>query len=104
MRPVGARGRFSQRFISDLADAWNEYGATALARTAQEYPDRFVGICARRQHQSSNSVRKQKPRPSCRPWPGLRGEQDTRWKTLRAYSGGTLSRSQTKSPDQRDRG
>jgi hypothetical protein len=45
-RPVGARGRFSQRFIADLSDAWGEHGATALARTAKEYPDRFVGICA----------------------------------------------------------
>jgi hypothetical protein len=35
-RPVGARGRFSQRFIADLSDAWEEHGATALARTAQE--------------------------------------------------------------------
>jgi hypothetical protein len=33
-RPVGARGRFSQRLAADLADAWEEHGATALARTA----------------------------------------------------------------------
>jgi hypothetical protein len=45
-RPIDARGRFSQRFIADLTDAWEEHGATALARTAKEYPDRFVGICA----------------------------------------------------------
>jgi hypothetical protein len=45
-RPIGARGRFSQRFVADLSDAWEEHGATALARTAQEYPDRFVGICS----------------------------------------------------------
>jgi hypothetical protein len=45
-RPIGARGRFSQRFIADLTDAWEEHGATALARTAREYPDRFVGICS----------------------------------------------------------
>jgi hypothetical protein len=45
-RPVGARGRFSQRFVADLTDAWEEHGATALARTAKEYPDRFVGICS----------------------------------------------------------
>jgi hypothetical protein len=36
----GARGRFSQRFIADLTDAWEEHGATALARTAQDFPDR----------------------------------------------------------------
>jgi hypothetical protein len=34
-RPVGARGRFSQRFIADLTDAWEEHGAAALARTAR---------------------------------------------------------------------
>jgi hypothetical protein len=45
-RPIGARGCFSQQFIADLSDAWAEHGATALARTAKEYPDRFVGICA----------------------------------------------------------
>ncbi len=44
-RPVGARGRFSQRFIADLTTAWEQYGEQALARTAVEYPDRFVGIC-----------------------------------------------------------
>jgi hypothetical protein len=45
-RPIGARGRFSQRFIAALTDAWEEHGAEALARTAKEYPDRFVGICS----------------------------------------------------------
>ena len=44
-RPVGARGRFSQRFIADLADAWEKHGAAALEQTAKLYPDRFVGIC-----------------------------------------------------------
>jgi hypothetical protein len=45
-RPIGARGRFSQRFVADLTNAWEQHGATALARTAEEYPDRFVGICS----------------------------------------------------------
>ena len=45
-RPIGAHGRFSQRFIADLTNAWEEHGAMALARTAKEYPDRFVGICS----------------------------------------------------------
>jgi hypothetical protein len=43
-RPIGARGRFSQQFISDLTTAWEQYGADALAQTAKLYPDRFVGI------------------------------------------------------------
>jgi len=41
-RPVGARGRFSQQFISDLTNAWEQYGADALAQTAKLYPDRFA--------------------------------------------------------------
>jgi hypothetical protein len=45
-RPVGARGRFSQRFIADLTDAWEKHGAAALEQTAKLYPDRFVGICS----------------------------------------------------------
>ena len=45
-RPIGARGRFSQRFVADLSDAWEAHGAEALARTAKDYPDRFVGICS----------------------------------------------------------
>jgi hypothetical protein len=45
-RPVGARGRFSERFVADLTTAWEHYGETALAQTAQQYPDRFVGICS----------------------------------------------------------
>jgi hypothetical protein len=45
-RPIGARGRFSQQFIVDLSAAWERYGAEALAKTAEQFPDRFVGICA----------------------------------------------------------
>ncbi len=45
-RPVGARGRFSQRFIADLTDAWERHGAAALEQTAKHYPDRFVSICS----------------------------------------------------------
>jgi hypothetical protein len=43
-RPVGARGRFSERFVADLTTAWEQYGETALAETAKLYPDRFVAI------------------------------------------------------------
>ena len=28
-RPIGARGRFSQQFIADLTNAWEQYGADA---------------------------------------------------------------------------
>ena len=45
-RPIGARGRFSQRFVADLTDAWEKRGAAALEQTAKLYPDRFVGICS----------------------------------------------------------
>jgi hypothetical protein len=45
-RPIGARGRFSQRFVADLTVAWEKHGADALDRMAKDYPDRFVGVCA----------------------------------------------------------
>jgi hypothetical protein len=37
-RPVGARGRFSERFVADLTTAWEQYGETALAETAKLLP------------------------------------------------------------------
>ena len=43
-RPVGARGRFSERFVADLTTAWEQHGAHALEQTAKLYPDRFVAI------------------------------------------------------------
>jgi hypothetical protein len=52
-RPVGARGRFSERFVADLTTAWEQYGETALAETAELYPDRFVAIA-----ESSHSKRR----------------------------------------------
>ena len=45
-RPIGDRGRFGQRFVADLRDAWEKHGAAALEQTAKLYPDRFVGICS----------------------------------------------------------
>ena len=45
-RPVGARGRFSERFVTDLTTAWEQHGETALAETAKLYPDRFVAIAS----------------------------------------------------------
>ena len=38
-RPVSARRRFSQQFISNLTNALEQYGADALAQTAKLYPD-----------------------------------------------------------------
>jgi hypothetical protein len=45
-RPVGARGRFSERFVTDLTTAWEQHGAQALEQTAKLYPDRFVAIAS----------------------------------------------------------
>jgi hypothetical protein len=46
-RPVGARGRFSERFVSDICDAWHKYGAAIVERMATEEPIRFAELCAR---------------------------------------------------------
>jgi hypothetical protein len=45
-RPKGARSKLGEAFLEDLRDAWNEHGATALARCAQEEPGQFVRVVA----------------------------------------------------------
>ena len=47
-RPVGARGRFSERFVADLTTAWEQYGEAALAEKAKLYPDRFESSHSKR--------------------------------------------------------
>ena len=46
-RPLGSRNRFSEKFLDDLGEAWQKFGVTALERTAQDEPARFVDICSR---------------------------------------------------------
>ncbi len=43
---MGSRNRLAQEFVADLADAWAEHGATALARCATEEPVQFCRIVA----------------------------------------------------------
>ena len=45
-RPIGARGRFSQRFIEDMRASWEKDGETVMNRVATEFPDRYLGIAA----------------------------------------------------------
>jgi hypothetical protein len=45
-RPKGARSKLGEAFLEDLRDAWNERGATALARCAEEEPGTFCKIIA----------------------------------------------------------
>jgi hypothetical protein len=45
-RPISAPGPFSQPFHFRSCGGWELHGETALARTAVEYPDRFVAICS----------------------------------------------------------
>jgi hypothetical protein len=45
-RPKGARSKLGEAFLEDLRDAWNEHGATALARCATEEPAQFVRVVA----------------------------------------------------------
>lgn len=46
-RPVGARGRFSERFVSDISDAWAKHGAAIVEQMATTEPIRFAELCAR---------------------------------------------------------
>jgi hypothetical protein len=44
-RPRGARSKFSEQFIHDLASAWSELGEEALQRVAHEEPAQFLRCC-----------------------------------------------------------
>jgi hypothetical protein len=45
-RPVGSRSKLGEAFLEDLRDAWNEHGATALAKCAVTEPAAFCKIVA----------------------------------------------------------
>ena len=45
-RKPGARGKFSDQFIQDLAAAWQDLGEQALRRVAIEEPAQFLRVCA----------------------------------------------------------
>jgi hypothetical protein len=46
-RPVGARGRFTEQFVSDIAAAWHKHGAGIVEQMASTEPMRFAELCAR---------------------------------------------------------
>jgi hypothetical protein len=45
-RPRGSRNKLGEAFLEDLRDAWNEYGASALAQCAKDEPGTFVRVVA----------------------------------------------------------
>jgi hypothetical protein len=45
-RPKGARNRLGEAFLEDLRDSWNEVGAVALMRCAEEDPAAYCRIVA----------------------------------------------------------
>jgi hypothetical protein len=45
-RPKGARNRLGEAFLEDLRDSWNEVGAIALKRCADEDPAAYCRIVA----------------------------------------------------------
>jgi len=45
-RRPGARSKLGEAFLEDLRDCWNERGASALARCAEEDPAAFCKIVA----------------------------------------------------------
>jgi hypothetical protein len=46
-RPIGARGRFSEQMISDIARSWSTHGPAALEKMAKTDNTRYVEICSR---------------------------------------------------------
>jgi hypothetical protein len=45
-RPKGARSRFSEAFIEDLAAIWEERGIEVLQKCAEAEPGTFLKVCA----------------------------------------------------------
>jgi hypothetical protein len=45
-RPKGSRNKLGEAFLEDLRDAWNEHGASALQRCAEDDPAAFCKIIA----------------------------------------------------------
>ena len=43
-RKKGQRNKLGEAFLEDLRDAWNEHGASALARCAEQEPGTFCRI------------------------------------------------------------
>lgn len=41
-RPRGSRNKLSERFISDLADLWDEQGSSILQKVAEDNPARLL--------------------------------------------------------------
>jgi hypothetical protein len=46
-RPIGARGRFSEQMIGDIARSWSTHGPAALEKMAKTDNTRYVEICSR---------------------------------------------------------
>jgi hypothetical protein len=46
-RPIGARHRFSEVFVNDIAATWEAHGAGILEKMATCEPARFAELCGR---------------------------------------------------------
>ena len=46
-RPLGARNRFSEAFVGDIAAAWEKHGAGVVERVLRNEPARFLEVCGR---------------------------------------------------------
>jgi hypothetical protein len=46
-RPIGSRTKFSQGFLDDLAQVWQEHGRETMLKTAKDQPSVFFATCAR---------------------------------------------------------
>jgi Family of unknown function (DUF5681) len=46
-RPTGARTRFTEAFVGDVAKAWEQHGAGVLEQMAASEPSKFAELCSR---------------------------------------------------------
>jgi hypothetical protein len=46
-RPIGARNKFSELFVRDVAATWAKHGSNILEKMAVDEPARFAELCGR---------------------------------------------------------
>jgi hypothetical protein len=45
-RPLGSRNKFSQQYVEDFYEVWQQEGKSALIRAARQSPARYIAVAA----------------------------------------------------------
>jgi hypothetical protein len=46
-RSIGARSRFTEAFVGDVARVWEQHGASVLENMVASEPAKFADLCSR---------------------------------------------------------